>query len=120
MTVTATDPDGNYPITYSIVTSSDPTLTINFSTGIINWTPDKYHVGDWTFTVRATDANYGYKDTTFTINVINVNDPPEFTSSPSIAVTEGQSFTHTFTAFDIDGDVIKFSITSGSGKPDWM
>jgi hypothetical protein len=123
MAVTATDPDSNYPITFSIVSGMDTTLTINSSppsTGIINWTPDKYHVGYMSFTVRATDANYGYKDTTFTINVENVNDPPEFTSSSSISVLEGQSFTHTFAAFDIDGGLIKFSITSGSGKPDWM
>lgn len=65
-TVEATDPEG-YTLTFSLITSPDG-MTINSSTGEINWTPTEEQIGANEVTVEVSDQ---FKSTTqaFTITV---------------------------------------------------
>lgn len=71
--------------------------------------------------VTLDDGNEGGVVTlTYDLDVINVNDPPEFTTGsvpPSQAIQDVE-YTHTFTVEDIDGD--RVTVQDGSTIPGWL
>lgn len=91
-TVTATDDYG----TVSIINDAPETMAAANSPYVINF--------------FAIDQANNTASTSLTLNIEldGVNNAPVFTSSNAIAVTQGQTVTHTLTATDADGDAITF------------
>src|SRR5262249_50789870 len=81
--VDATDPDAGDVLTFSLV--SAPTgMTINATTGLIQWTPTLAEVGNQSVTVRVQDLGRLFAIQAFTITVTAVNHPPTITSTPAL------------------------------------
>ena len=108
-TVTATDAEGD-DVTFTV---SGTELSIT-SAGVLTFVsaPDYETKTTYTATVTASD---GTNSTTqdITVNVTNVNEAPEFTSSANFSAAENQTAIGTVAASDVDGDTITYSI-SGS------
>ncbi|MCG2716482.1 MAG: tandem-95 repeat protein [Candidatus Marinimicrobia bacterium] len=84
--VEAVDIDGD-SLVYSLFVH--PTgMTIDPTTGIINWIPDHFDVGDTIVTVVVTDDSNATDTQTYTLIVINVNDPPVFSAIPDTSFDE--------------------------------
>jgi hypothetical protein len=109
--VDATDPDGD-TLTYSLTTS--PTgMTINSTTGLINWTPTS--TGDYEVTVRVSDGSL-FANQSFTIHVreeaVPTNQAPIITSTPDTTATVNQTYAYNVDATDPDGDTLAYSLTT--------
>jgi hypothetical protein len=73
--VEATDPDVGDTLTFSLDTA--PTgMTIDASTGLIQWTPTNAQVGGNAVTARVTDSGGLFDTQIFTINVAPASTPP--------------------------------------------
>ena len=92
-------------------------------------TPQDADVGSLSITVIATDTTGLTGRTTFTLNVANVNDPPQaVTPIPDQDATEDTTWTYVlpenaFTDPDLDsGDVLTWSVNNGDGTalPAWL
>lgn len=70
--IAATDPDALDTLTYSLTTYPQ-SMTINTSSGLVQWTPDSSEVGTKTVTVRVTDQTGLFAEQTFSINVTLAN-----------------------------------------------
>lgn len=84
--VAANDPDPADALTYSFV-SKPSGMVINPTTGDISWNPDNDDVGNYTVTVKATDASGLSVTQNFALTVQNVNDAP-VVSAGSFNVSE--------------------------------
>ncbi|MDC1124039.1 S8 family serine peptidase [Gammaproteobacteria bacterium] len=108
-TVTATDADGD-DVTFT-VSGSEFAIT---STGVLTFAsaPDYETKSSYTATVTAAD---GTNSTTqdITVNVIDVNDVPVFTSGSIFSAAENQTAIGTVTATDDEGEGVTFTV-SGS------
>jgi hypothetical protein len=112
--VNATDPDGD-TLTYSLTTK--PTgMTINSTTGLINWTPTS--TGDYDVTVRVSDGSL-FDTQSFTIHVgqASTNQAPIITSTPDTTATVNQTYAYNVNATDPDGGTLTYSLTT---KPTGM
>jgi hypothetical protein len=127
--VNAIDQDsGDVVASYSL--STYPTgMTINSSTGLIQWTPTNSQVGRPQVVVRAND-NHGSGGTqTFYVRVINRNDQPTMSSTSVTQAWEDSLYQYDVNASDIDvGDVLTYallrnpagmSINASSGLISW-
>ncbi|MBD2459072.1 putative Ig domain-containing protein [Nostoc sp. FACHB-87] len=66
--VDASDPEGT-TITYSLITGTPDGITINPSTGLIQWQPTTQQAGQFPITVIATDAEGGRSLQSFLVNI---------------------------------------------------
>ncbi|SIS63415.1 VCBS repeat-containing protein [Thalassolituus maritimus] len=84
-------------------------MSINSTTGEMTWTPAN-GVESANVTVRVND---GITDTnqSFTITVTAVNNAPDITSVAVTTATEGELYSYTVTASDIDSSDLTFSLT---------
>ncbi|MCK5136600.1 MAG: putative Ig domain-containing protein [Bacteroidales bacterium] len=105
-TLGASDFDGD-PLTLSaeIIPSW---LTFNPSTGVLSGTPLNEDVGEAPVKLKATDGEIDIFQE-FTITVKDVNDPPEFTSTPIIVANEEVAYTYFVEASDPDEDALTFT-----------
>ena len=105
--VNASDVEGDL-LMFSLITA--PTgMTIDGSTGVINWLPGFDQAGDRVVTVAVTDA-LGASDTfSFTIAVANVNQRP-IASDLVVQADEDTATTVTLVGSDNDGDAITYSV----------
>jgi hypothetical protein len=119
--VAASDIEGGSVLTYSLlVTPSNSDMTINSQTGEITWTPgDEHGGGSYDVEVKVEDNGSPVMSATqsFTIDVTNVNDAPEITSTAVTTATEESPYSYDVEADDIDGDVLTYSLTT---KPTGM
>ena len=106
--VYASDPDGD-TLTYSL-TSPPSGMTINSSSGEINWTPDFDQSGEHTVTVKVEDGKGGEDTKFFSLTVINVNRVPVLSPIGNKEVSEGDTLTFVLSATDDDGDSLIFSV----------
>jgi hypothetical protein len=107
-TIVASDNSGLVP-TYSIISGALPTgLSINPTTGVISGTPSSS--SSVTFTVRATDNNYGYADRTFTMP----NAAPVWVTTSVPAYSLNVAYSTTISATDDSGITPTYSIASGT------
>ena len=110
--VDATDPDGD-TLTY-FLTISPAGMTINSTTGLINWIPTA--TGYYDVTVEVSDNGSPVKSVTqsFTIHVgqAPVNQPPTITSTPITTATVDQAYSYNVNAIDPDGDTLTYSLTT--------
>ena len=125
--VSATDADGDDPISYSIVELEDSgPFKIDAASGVISYvgTGEDYESGpdQYRFDVRATDAAGAYSGVLVTINVVDLSEyAPQFDqSSYAFDLEENTSSGDgvalgTVTATDIDGDLpLSYSIVVGN------
>jgi hypothetical protein len=106
-TFAAADPDGD-TLTYSVQVLP-AWLSFNDNTNTLSGTPLNEDVGDHPITLRSNDGTVD-TDSSFVIHVLNVNDPPAFTSIQDTTATQGVPYTYTATAEDVDiGDTLSFS-----------
>lgn len=107
-TIVASDNSGLVP-TYSIISGALPTgLSINTASGVISGTPSSSSLA--TFTVRATDNNYGYADRTFTMP----NAAPVWVTTSVPAYSLNAAYSTTISATDDSGITPTYSIASGT------
>ena len=69
-------------------------MTINATSGLIEWTPTNGHVGANSVTVRVQDAAAAFDLQSFSINVGNTNDTPTITSSPVTSADEDALYSY--------------------------
>ncbi|HYG46331.1 MAG TPA: cadherin domain-containing protein [Allosphingosinicella sp.] len=125
-TVTATDPDGPSPLSYSIVGGVDSArFSIAASTGVLSFrsSPDYENPTDsngdnvYTLVVRVTDGDLEDFQT-ISVTVLNQGDAPVITSngggaSAAIAIRENIALATTVTATDQDSAQLAYSISGG-------
>ena len=119
-TITAVDSD-NAPVSDVGLTFSGPTvpswLSFNSGTRVLSGTPTNSDVGVHNVVLRVSDGSVS-TDQIFTITVVNQNDQPSFTSSPSLTATEDILYTYNITTNDIDvGDNVNLSFIT---IPTWL
>jgi hypothetical protein len=115
-TPAATDADGDN-LTFSI-TNRPSWATFTSSTGRLSGTPGNANVGSTTgIVITVSDGTASTTIGPFTLTVVNINDAPTITGSPSSSATEGQAYSFTPNASDVDGNNLTFSV---SGKPSWL
>ncbi|MEA3461119.1 MAG: putative Ig domain-containing protein, partial [Bacteroidota bacterium] len=83
-------------------------LTFNDTTGVLSGTAGDTLLGDHNVTLRLFDGTVNV-DSAFVITLLNTNDPPTFTSIPDTVALQGDLYSYTPTAEDIDGDSLIFS-----------
>jgi DNA/RNA endonuclease G (NUC1) len=93
------------PPAHGVLTGSDAGRT---------YTPAPDFNGTDSFTFRANDGVLGSNLGTVTIRVLEVNDPPVLTNVPASSTVElGGTLTFRAIGSDVDGDVLRYSLTGG-------
>jgi large repetitive protein len=108
--VQASDVDGDL-LTYSLTTA--PTgMTINASTGLIQWTPTAGQVGTQSISLLVADGQGGTATESWQVAVAPApaNQPPGITSTAPQSATVGQLYQYAVTATDPDGPAPSFSL----------
>ena len=110
--IAATDANGD-TLSYSLV-SSPQAMSVDSTSGLVQWLPAQADVGTAAVTVRVDDGKGGFALQEFTLMVLNTNDIPQLTSAPDSTATEDVLFTYTVVATDADpADTLSYSVTSG-------
>jgi choice-of-anchor A domain-containing protein/RHS repeat-associated protein len=91
----AQDANGQ-PLTFTLL-SAPLGMTVDATTGRIDWLPDAAQVGPQTVVLQAADSLGGSAVQTFTVTVQpQLPDvPPAFLSTPPLLATQGQAYTYT-------------------------
>jgi hypothetical protein len=101
-------------IFYWYLATNGSWLKINRTSGVLSGIPKNSDVGTCFVNVTAFDlrSNHSYRN--FTLEVLNVNDPPDWIDVPTnAAVKEGELFVFDVNATDMDvGDAVTFNISS--------
>ncbi|HEY5665790.1 MAG TPA: putative Ig domain-containing protein, partial [Gammaproteobacteria bacterium] len=108
--VNASDADADI-LTYSLDVS--PTgMTINGSSGLIQWTPNSGQTGANLVSVRVSDGNGGIDTQSYQIQVDGgaSNVAPSIDSTPVTTATEQQAYSYDVNASDVDGDSLTYSL----------
>ncbi|WP_221225038.1 putative Ig domain-containing protein [Aporhodopirellula rubra] len=109
--VDAIDPDFD-PVSYGLVFG--PTgMAIDSTTGELVWNPTREAIGTHNVYVTVEDSRGGDDYQIFQLTVAAENQPPVFTSLPSIAAVPSEAWTYTPTATDPDGDAVSYRLLSG-------
>ncbi len=101
-TVTATDSDGDL-LTY-ILESAPDGMTIDSSTGVIQWLPSYSQSGDYLIAVAVSDGNGGGDSENFTLTVANANRAPTISSTAVGSVIDGDIYLYAVVASDEDDE----------------
>lgn len=109
--VIAFDPDGD-EMRY-FLNGSPSGMWIDPTKGLISWTPSPQEVGSNPVNLEVTDGHGGSKGQSFVVEVVNVNDPPAFVSSPPAVAKQGFPFSYRVQVADPDGDIVAISLLSG-------
>lgn len=116
-TVSATDVDKGDTLIYSAKTLPS-WLSIDAATGLVTGTPGNDDVGMHTVSLIVTDSAKETDSQMFSITVENVNDAPEFSSTPITTATEDELYSYIVSATDVDADD-SLSYTA-LGMPSWL
>jgi len=109
----ASDPDGD-DVSFNASTSENAEVII--SGNILNIIPAENFNGELIITVSAFDNELS-DSTQFALNILPVNDAPEFISDPILEVFQGELYEYAITANDVEGDELTLSISSA---PQWL
>ncbi len=108
----AVDPE-NDPLIYQLV-AGPAGMLVNPGSGVVSWRVGASDAGPHEVRLRASD---GYSDTAalqvFTINVADVNVPPQILSTPRTTALAGEAYAYPVVATDADGDPIAFALEFG-------
>lgn len=112
LALTATDPNPNDTLTWTLVSTDLPgNPQIDSSSGLFTWTPPAADGPGFQVTVRVTDST-GLSDTeSFTVAVspaTPTNTPPVLASIAAQSATTGQTLTFTASATDADNDTLSY------------
>ena len=108
--VEATDPDPGDVLTFSLERSPRG-MDINGSTGLIEWTPDSAQSGVHQVILRVEDLAGLLDQQGFIVRVENVNDPPEFISTPPTNAVQDQPYAYNIQVTDPDpGDTLNVTL----------
>jgi hypothetical protein len=89
----ATDIDSSIEFQlWSLETNAIDWLSMNSSSGELRGKPCNDDVGFYWANVTVDDSKGGYDHTNFTLEVINVNDPPEIGTNDLLSATTGQMY----------------------------
>ena len=108
LNLTASAVDADVPanvLNYSFEPGAPAGATINPTSGVVSWIPSEAQgVGDYTLTVRVTDNGAPALNHTrsFSVHVNEVNNPPVLQAILPQTIDEGQTFTITAQATDLD------------------
>jgi hypothetical protein len=126
--VDASDANSGDTLVFSLDTAPAG-MTVNATSGVIQWTPTNAQVGPHDVTVRVEDSGGLFDTQSFSIAVANVNDAPSIISTPVTSATEDAFYSYDVNASDPDvGDILTFwldtspvgmSINSSSGLIEW-
>ncbi|NVK32588.1 MAG: DNRLRE domain-containing protein, partial [Gammaproteobacteria bacterium] len=120
-TLSAIDTDGTEISNYAIGNSaSHGSVTVDPTTGAVEYVPTTDYVGADTFTVVATGANGVTVSKTVSLTINNINVAPTISGSPETTIAQDSAYRFTPTASDADfdvGDTLTFSV---SGNPAWL
>ena len=116
VTVTATDPDKNETLTYTV--TGNPTKgAVTGSNGSYTYTPTANANGSDSFTVTVTDKKGATATQTVNVTITPVNDAPTTAAATqTLATPEDTAVTGQFTATDIDGDALTYSVSTAATK----
>jgi hypothetical protein len=109
--VDASDVDVGDTLTYSL-TAYPTGMTINATTGHIEWTPNDDHIGTNSVTILVSDGNGGTDTQSYSISVTDINDPPTIISTALTAAMEDTEYTYDVDVLDPDKDTLAFSLTT--------
>jgi hypothetical protein len=97
-------------LTYAL-NLAPPGMTIDPTTGFVQWLPTSAQIGQHAVNVRVLDRAGGFDDQLFTLVVEWINDPPRITSSPIDAAQAGWPYFYRVTAEDPDPlDTLAFTL----------
>ncbi len=105
----ATDGNGD-SIQYSVV--SGPQGMTNQNGSYLRWMPTAEQIGDHLVVLQADDQFGGVITQEFTISA-SANQPPVFTSSPSLDAVIGRNYFYPISTTDAEGDYTSLSLVSG-------
>ena len=119
--VTATDPDTNNTLTYSLEGTDAASFQIVSASGQIQTktgvTYDHETKPSYSVTMKANDGNGGTDTIDVTITVTDVNEAPEMTGQASINYAEnGTEPVHTYAANDPESNSITWSVTGADSS----
>ena len=118
-TPTVVDDDPNEVLSF-MITNKPSWAAFDMTTGMLSGSPLNADVGVYSgIVIEVTDSgNESSNLTEFAIEVINVNDAPQFTSEPLVEIVAAQAYRYQLTAEDIDASHnLSFSIVTA---PDWL
>jgi len=105
----------NDPLSIEIVTQPSQGVLVESEGGYI-YTPVSNYSGEDSFLYRVNDGEYNSDTAKVVFDIRPVNDTPEFTSSPLIEASEGETYRYTLTATDIENAEITYElVTAPSG-----
>jgi hypothetical protein len=85
-------------------------MSINSSSGLIQWLPNNDDVGAWNVSIEVSDGNLSASQM-YILSVENSNDEFVINSTPITVAVEDQLYTYDVNAYDIDkDDVIVYSL----------
>jgi hypothetical protein len=108
-----TDPDNVYPDEHTLIVMDGPDYTRDGN--IV--TPDKDFNGNLTVLIKVRDLEYDSDTFNLIIDVLPVNDAPEFTSIPNTYAKVGSDYDYYLTASDDEDEVLTLTVVK---KPDWL
>ncbi|MDF2179906.1 putative Ig domain-containing protein [Aliiglaciecola sp. CAU 1673] len=101
--VMATDEDALNTLSFELSQSPNG-MTIDASTGLINWMPEQRDVGEHSVTVIAIDPEQGQATQSYQLSVANTNDKPVITSTALTSTNEDELYQYQVLATDEDID----------------
>jgi VCBS repeat-containing protein len=91
------------------------TVAILSSGAAVTYAPDPDFNGFDSFTYTISDGNGGTSTATVSVTVNNVNDPPTISGTHQTSAEEGDAYSVTYIATDIDsGDTLTWSVVTGA------
>ncbi len=108
--VEATDPDANDQLTY-LLENGPVGMSIDSSTGLIQWLPSAVHLGNHPVSVRVQDSGGLFDSQSFTLSVAHANQAPAITTTPVTSALDNQLYSYDVEAIDPDaGDQLTYSL----------
>ena len=108
--VDASDPDGD---SLAFTLGFPPAgMTIDPTTGLINWTPTSNQVANHRFTVMVTDEAGNFARQICVLRVQEANHSPAIDSAAVRTATAGRTYRYDVKASDPDGNALAYSLTS--------
>ncbi|MBK1810420.1 tandem-95 repeat protein [Clostridium sp. YIM B02505] len=111
-TVTGSDVDGDSLSYYVVTGPAHGTLTIN-EDGTFTYKPNKDYNGTDSFTFKSNDGQLDSLPATVNLTVKPINDAPT-SNGQTLNTNEDKVLTGTLTGTDIDGDILKYYVVSGT------
>jgi hypothetical protein len=108
--VQAFDPDGD-AVRFELL-SWPPGMSLNSSSGLIEWTPGQSSVGRVSVTVLASDGLGGIDVQAFNLTVQDVNDPPVVAGDIPPVAHRDRPYIAQVRAFDPDGDALTYTLVN--------